>query len=105
MVNDLPTLKIGCGKIIGYRKKKDFSQTLYCIPEDLCLVCQHNLDAVKAHAAAHQKEVEKLMELREGVFDNYQRGFFMKKAERRKAARDAVLKIAGLAEKDLEAVK
>ena len=84
---DLPVLKIGCGNLWD-DEVQDF--LVECVPEYLCPVCKHNKSAVLAHAAAHQKEMERLWSMHlSGSWEE--------------SARDAVLAVAGL--KDLEAAK
>lgn len=109
---DLPTLKFGCGKFLADWLVHGKVTKIYCGEGDkikaYCEFCQRNFDAVKAHAAAHQKEVENLWKLseenskltKEGK--QYLRFFIRYRACNIEAARDAVLELAGLTVKDLE---
>ena len=97
-MTELPKLIIGCGT--------DFPPRFECgIKGFLCSICQHNKDAVLAHAAAHQKEMYELIQkLKSNVSSeiNRERINDFCKAKR---ARDAVLKLAGLSMIDLKETK
>lgn len=93
MVN-LPKLKVSCGIVwqsFDMRSTAVSYPLLRCVPKLLCPTCQHNLDAVKKNAAAHQKEFEHFKDTPATDVASYHEG-----------ARDAVLTLAGLTTKDLE---
>ena len=102
-MTDLPTLKIGCGKLLpihSFNDKGNLDEQVPCGKAGkvfgkrvwYCNLCQHNFNAVKAHATEYQKE----------YLENAKSPAHQVDAAYAEVARDAVLKLAGLTEKDLE---